>query len=541
MAKRKKKNIPVDFGSMDFISRVKFAAKAIFGYKESVPSALGIDRPEDRGFKRLTARSDKELKPADWQKQMSVAHFLWLQNPMAGRILELMADHVVGDGFGWEAKDDEVEKILERHWNDPDNAWDLLQFDRYQEFSLFGTFAPKPFVDKNNGHVKLSALDPAWIKDILPDKDISGKAAALKVLNPNSAKVGQATTETWKVIGIDTRQTILDKKTGEMVGNEHVGLLEGEVFYFTMNKLTFLLQGMSDLFRVADWLDAFDQYVFSLLERINFLNAHLYDITVEDAEQPEIDKILEELELNPPHPGGYRVHNQRMKWEALAPKINSAEVEQVARIIKMLILGAFGIPEHWFGEGGDVNKATAAEMGGPIYRKLKRKQAQWSEVLRTILQFQIDSAIRAGRLTKVFPKGSKDKDGKDISGQKRDLSFTIQAPEISAKDLKNFVDSLSSFTTTLANATAEGFIKRVKAAGLWTSVAEEFGIEIGAPDEAEVDQNLADEEESAVKGVADILAEPYKDLAAKANGNGNGNGPAAPADGSPAAPEAAAK
>ena len=486
--------------------------------KEVAPTGLDF-RDEDAGFRRLTQRSDKELKPADWQKQLSVAHFLWLQNPMAGRILELMADHVVGDGFNWETKDLKVEEVLTKHWEDPDNNWDLLQFDRYIELMLFGTWAPRAFVNKHNGHVKIGPVDPSWIVDMFPDREIAGKVVKLKIsrLHGLYGSSGEDGTETFKVIAEDTRITVNDPETGKRMVNLWRGHLEGEIFYFTVNKLTFLLQGISDLFRVADWLDAFDQFIFSLLERIHFLNAHLYDVTLEDAEQPEIDRRAAEMAMNPPKPGSSRVHNQKETWVALAPKINSAEVEQVAKIIKMLILGSFGIPEHWFGEGGDVNRSTAAEMGGPIHRKLKRKQAQWSAIIRTILQFQIDKAIEAGRIPTVIL------DGENVEGKKagdeRDLSFKIIVPEISPKDLTYFVEGLDKLTSALGNAVAENFIKRAKAAGVWTKVASELGVDLDTPTDKEVD-DMAVDEDTEVEGKMKKAQEEA--LAGRKNGDGDG-------------------
>ncbi len=486
------KNKSIDFGKMGWTQRAKWAAKAVFGLKEVSLTGFDPERPEDFGFRRITARSDKELSPAKWQKQMAVAHFLWLQNPMAFRLLELLADFIIGSGFGWEAKDEEVSKIIDRHWTDPDNAWDLLQFDRYIEFSLFGVFSPRVFVNPHNGHVKLCPVDPALIKDIVPDKDIAGKADRIQLLRPLTG----GDPNDLKVIREDR-----DPKS------ETTGLLVGDIFYFAKNKLTFLLQGTSDIFRVADWIDAFDQFIFSLLERIQFLNAHLYDVELEGAEQDEVDQRVDQLNANPPKPGSFRVHNEKEKWTALAPKINAAEVEAVAKIIKNLILGSMGIPEAWFGEGGETNRATLGEQAGPLHRKAQRMQAQWVEVLRSILQFQVDQAIIAKRLTRIKPDGTK-----------RDLSFKILPSDISAKDMLQFIEGLDKLTTTLGNAVAETFISREKAAELWSAHASESGVEVEAPSKEDLAKNEQAEDEKAAAKEQEVVEEPYKDLIAKKNG-----------------------
>ena len=199
-ARKRRKGL--DFSKLTLFERVKTSFQVMLGWKESTLAFnLGKDREGEIGFRRLTARSDKELTPASWQKQMAVAHFLWLQNPMAYRILELVADFVVGDGFLYEAEDPEVDKIIDRFWTDPDNDLDMTQFDRYMELITFGTLVIRNFVNPVNGHVKLSPVDPSWIVEVVPDENIPGKARLLKVNRfRHTGQETDASTETWKLI-----------------------------------------------------------------------------------------------------------------------------------------------------------------------------------------------------------------------------------------------------------------------------------------------------------------------------------------------------
>lgn len=477
----------IDWSRMKLGERVMHAAKAILGIKEAV--AVGVSgRSEDIGYRRITSKSDKELQPQRWQKQMSVAHFLWLQNPMAFRLMELYSDFVIGDGYTFQAKDPQVQEILDRHWKDPDNAWEIAQYDRHTESIVFGTFCMRAFVNKFNGHVKLSPMDPAWISEVIGHRDIAGRATQLKV-----QRGIDSTTETWDVICED--------RDSESPSFEK---LQGQVFYFGLNKLSFTLQGISDLYRIADWVDAFDQFVFSTLERIYFLHAHLYDITITDAEQEECQDKVKELELNPPKPGGFRVHSDKESWEALAPDLKSAEVKEIAGVIKGLILGSMGLPEHWFGEGGDVNKATAVAMHGPIYRKLKRKQSQWSTIMRTVLQFQIDQAVLAGRLLTTLPGGAA-----------RDMSFEVRPAEISGRDIKAFYDSMKSAVESLSLAVTEQFIKRQDAGKMIAKLASESGIEVTPPTEQEIAASKVQADADAEQQLQRTLEEPYAKLKSK--------------------------
>jgi hypothetical protein len=60
-------------------------------------------------------------------------------------------------------------------------------------------------------------------------------------------------------------------------------MMEGEVFYFAINKLPNSLRGRSDLMALADWLDLYDQYLFSEVERLHLLSAFVWDYKIEGA------------------------------------------------------------------------------------------------------------------------------------------------------------------------------------------------------------------------------------------------------------------
>jgi len=435
------------------LGRVREAVGYVLGTREAIPYGVTVDSEGQTGFRRLSAVSEKELTHVEWQRQMSIAHYLWQNNPVAYRIIELFTDFVVGDGVTVTAKDPRVQERIDRFWDDPDNAMDMLMFERAQELGLMGTWMVKPFVNKVNGDVKLSPVDPAWVTKIVPDKDRAGRAYSVEVVIGVGSGPG-----TWKVISPQDQNP----------NAKDFGMLSGDVFYFPVNKLTYTVQGISDIYRQADWIDAFDQFLFHALERIVFLNAHLYEITITGGGDGVVKKRAQELAQNPPKSGGFRVHDEKEKWEALAPKINSAEVEEMGRMVKMLILGTAGIPEHWFGQGGDVNRAASIEMGTPIFRKLKRRQAYWVEVLSTLVDFQIDQAILYGTLPA------------DVNRE-----FEIKPSEISPRAVKDAAGALVSLTDALIAAVDAGFARREDAIKLWASQATELGVEVKPMTDAE--------------------------------------------------------
>jgi hypothetical protein len=64
----------------------------------------------------------------------------------------------------------------------------------------------------------------------------------------------------------------------------------------------------------------------------------------------------------------------------------------------MVAVGA-GLPEHYLAEGGNVNRATAAEMGLPTLKRFERRQDYLGFMLRTILDRVLAEAEKAGLLS----------------------------------------------------------------------------------------------------------------------------------------------
>ena len=440
-------------------TRLSEAWNALRGLKEMHPFSAQTQDP-DFGFRRVSAMSDKELTPETWDRQMNIAHFLWRQNPVAFRIFELKADFVVGDGFTWEAPDaQETFDAIERHWDDPDNAWDMKQFDRAQELSIFGTWMMKPFVNSITGHVKLSAVAAGWIIDLIPDANNPSQVDIIVVNLPRTGR------QEWKVIREDIEPL-----------SPTFGYLMGDVFYFSVNKLSFTLRGSSDLFRLADWLDGMDQFLFAMMERVKFLNAWIWDVEIKGANQAVVNAKVKDIEKKPPKQGSVRVHNEKEKWTPLSPDINTAEVKELTDLIMTMVFGSAGVPPHWMGKSNDINRGTAAEMDTPTLRNLKRRQSFFNAAITFILQFQQDQGIIRDRIPK-------DQRGK----------FEVHSPDISVKDVQKLVTGVRDIVDALASGVENFFIARKDAAKIFAAQISELGIEVKAPDDEEMTKREQDQ------------------------------------------------
>jgi len=414
------------------------------GFREATwwPANAGVDADEE-GWRRLTGNTDRDLSPLTQERVFKIVYYLFETDPLARRIVTMTKDYVVAEGVNFEAKDDRVQDLLTRFWNDPVNNFPLNFGQQVLELGLWGEQCYPAFVNPINGFVRLGYLDPSRIARVH--------------LDPENAKVVQEV-ELHGVGAERGRRLAAINMNLDALGQDY-GYRVGECFYFRVNSVTTASRGRSDLLALADYLDLYNQFLFNRGERAAFGNAWIWDVTLEGMQAPEIKKWLQEHP--PPKPGSVRAHNERVKWEAVAPDLKAHDAQYDARMLKNYVLGGAGFPEHFFAEGGGTTRATAAEMGEPVVKHLASRQAYVKAMLGEQFEFAIDQAQAHGAL----PAGI---------NREYDLFF----PEISTKDLQKIGTVLLQAAQALMIAETQGWVEKEGAARCFCELASLMGPDI---------------------------------------------------------------
>jgi hypothetical protein len=179
------------------------------------------------------------------------------------------------------------------------------------------------------------------------------------------------------------------------------------------------------------------------------------------------------------------VHNEKVVWEAVAPNLQAIEIKESASVFRNHILGNKSIPEHWYGGGGDVNRATASEMDAPALKVLSRKQLTIKYIVEDMLRHQIARA-RNARYLKVNDE---------------DARFTVSTPEMGTKDIAKLSTSLQQIAAALVTAEMQEWLDHDHARKIFASAASFTGVDI---DFDEVDKALS--EAAKQKGYDDYEA-----------------------------------
>ena len=365
----------------------KFAGEIIESRLKEEVAKLASDIVNKKQYERLSKRGPGDLPKIQHSKHLALAHYLYLSNPLARRMMEYQKVYVIGDGIIWKAPDDETRKVIQKHWDDPVNRWQIKQNQRALELGLWGEQIYPVFVNKETGHVKLGVINPMSVENVLTDPE----NAEIKIAVEATIKDGAYGTKKKKYF------IIQDPKSTEPLDTDGE---ENYCFYYSVNGLSNTNRGFSDLLSLEDWIDAYDKIVFDFVERSSFLQSFLWDITMEGAGKEILDKKRNELETEPPNAGSFLVHDQNETWKALTPDLRSRENIEEARHIRNIVLAGMGYPEYWFAEGEKTTRATALAQGAPTLKVLEERQAVIKNIVRDVLTFQAYQAQARGMIKK---------------------------------------------------------------------------------------------------------------------------------------------
>ncbi|HYE35466.1 hypothetical protein [Methylocaldum sp.] len=465
-------------GFSAFREAVSTPAKTEF--REAV--GVTVDNDEDQ-WRRLTGDVDRDLSPMTQKRMRDMALYLWESNLLANRLIELPVAYLLAEGVQLTVKDEDNQKVLDRFWKDPINEMDLKLPQKVRELALYGEQCYPTFINEMNGHIRLGYLDPALIETVVTDPDNRSQ-----VIGIVTVKDKKGVARRYRTI-INGPEEVFGARTQEI----RQTFSDGEAFYFTINDLSNGRRGRSDLLAQTDWLDGYEQFLFGELDRASFMRAFLWDVTLTGATPDEVKQRSKEV--HPPPPGSVRVHNDAEVWQAVTPDLKAQDSSENARLFRNHVLGGATVPEHWYGGGGDVNRATGESMGEPTFKVLSMRQRMIKYILESIGRYVLRQKAIA-----------REEGEPDFSEE----AWNVEAafPEMTARDTTKYAAALQQVVMAASLAVDRQFITVATAVSLINAIAGRLGVEIDAEAELETAKK-----EAAKTAEDDVFTEPPDDSA----------------------------
>jgi hypothetical protein len=416
-------------------------------------AAAGAGSDPDMEWRRLSGNSNRLLPIAAWARQVEVCYWLWKTNPLGNWIIETQTALITGNGYSAMSKNENLQKFIRSFWHDPINNFDVKLEDKVRQLSIFGLQVWTVFKGEQTGRVRLGMVDPAQVRNVYSDPQNAELQIGVQISNFHTGEPRYLKT----IIGKEA-ETVLSPDGLQM----RESYQDGECFLFSINRVSNDPFGTSDIFVIADWLDEYEEFLYAYVGKAKKQNAHIWDVTIEGGSEEDCDKFAKKYPTQ--SDGSVRVHNQLVKWQALAPELKALEQSSALREFRNHILGSRNIPEHWYGGAGSVNRATAGESNEPILAFIGKRQQMVKQMLTTMINYAIDCAVEAG-----YPLGVPEEEL---------YSYEIQVPEATNKDVTKVAAAVQQLVAAMAVAASNSWLDRDNAVKMFAFIMEMIGFAI---------------------------------------------------------------
>jgi len=446
----------------DAEKRIKAAYWSGMNDGEDEPPQTFGGKPIRHGYRaRITIRDETQTSQ---EAAIERSYRQYATNPLAYAIANTRTDYVWGDGPVITAENEDVQAILDTHWYDDTNDWEGKGAQRVRDLGLYGELFIEAFVRWDgvigDGAIKLGAIDPAEVDQIVTDADNREEIVAVRLKavanEPQQRgrllKIVCIDPETGRLHGVKSSSFAVNRghESGDMISRsrrrwrvtetnrqtdkfasgwsnaratevcrgrawrvseahggimyqDHEGELvkdipyDGQCFMAQVNKTSIGMRGRPDGLAELDWFDRFDQMFFDFLEHAALLKDIVWDHLVQGADEKIIDKENKKLVASL-RAGGIWSHNEGQTLTPQNPDLKGADWASLHDVILSFIAGGARLPVYMLGSGGDANLATATAQGSPTYRGFETRQGVIRRILIRILQYQIDCAVEAKRI-----------------------------------------------------------------------------------------------------------------------------------------------
>jgi hypothetical protein len=397
------------------------AAVAAAHFEEATGS-VNVD-PDDDLYRSVSA-GYRDLVGPLLSRAQTISVNLYRKNPLANRIIKIYTTYMAGEGFTVEAANPDVAAVVDEFWQAERNQMESNHRRFARDGLIFGE-APHPVAADETGNTTVGYLDPHSIDHVKTD--------------PRNQLI--LTDLVLRRAGGDEEKLRIVRRDEDPF-SETAGLLAGDVFLWLHDRIGAATRGTPFLLPAVDWLDAYDQILWELLERTKAVRAFFWDVEV-DGGATEIEIAKKEWGRTAPRSGSVRFRTPAIQVAASQPQLGAYEDVNTARFILRHIATAAGVAPTWIGDPEDANRSTAEQMDKPVLRALTDTQAQWKYNMERLLAYAVDQKIGAGMLDRVVERFDSTGQG---TGDMQPASKLIKvtAPAITDDDVTGAAAALTS-------------------------------------------------------------------------------------------------
>lgn len=341
------------------------------------------------------------------------------RSPLAKQAAKLVQHYTLGQGVTLRPNDKRlVRRIIDEFWEDPVNRRTFTGHAAMGEF-IDGLFTDGDqfivlFPDEGAGTVRLGTLDAASVLDVVTDPDNWRVPLWYKVKRPRGTynfrqrgTGGGYTNKGDEVVWYRDWRNDADGEGQPSAGGQPPKVEDGLVMHVSINKRGKF--GEPELAAAVDWLKAHKQFMEDQATLSRAAAAVAWrkkrrggasDVAQQAAAmRSSLMNTLSSFEGNPPPPAGSTIiENEGSTMEWVKTDTNGAGAHEVERMIRMMVGSGVGVANHYFGDEGNANLATATAMELPMLKMYEGWQKLVGDTTEDLLQFALEVAHKADRI-----------------------------------------------------------------------------------------------------------------------------------------------
>lgn len=313
----------------------------------------------------------KQLYIYDQWLMISRAINAYNYNPVAHAGIETKTDFIVGTGPRVIIKND----ALKEAWSDFDRAEDFTETLRTWEsmFSVNGERFVEMFV-KPNGDPTVRSIDPGTVYEIITEpRDIRTVYGYRLMYQTQYQIFGE---------GAKGEQVPLSEWIYETIKPDNV-------IHQKLNVQDNEKRGRSDLLSVLWVCQLLEDYVRYKVILAMVQCAFVWDIKLNNADQPEIDAFKADEETLFPKPNSSFIHNENVERTPMQFKgaQGGAGSDDVYQMLVAIFSVGIRVPKEYMGAGDATTRANAITATEPVVKHIESRRQKDESLIKRIVDF----------------------------------------------------------------------------------------------------------------------------------------------------------
>jgi hypothetical protein len=407
-------------------------ARRLFGdiIDKAINAAVSIRIDDSPGWDPLSGGGPHDRPWSELRGDLDDALEAWRKNFMIRRIVTLVRTYAIGGGISISSKHREVEGFLHDFWTHPKNRIDRRLGPMCDELVRAGELFIALFTNPLDGISYVRLVPASRIQTIETDENDYERELRYGQLQEHTSELKWWYSPEHPAANLPPN------------GGDGGGAIPPVMLHYAINRPVGATRGESDLSTVLKWALRYSNWLEDRV-RLNRIRTRsgMLDIKIDDDSQVEQKKY--QLRKDDPLTAGIYIHGPGEEAILHNLEIRAFDATDDGKALRLAIAAGSGSALHYMGEGGDVNYATAKEMGEPTSRFYSERQQDLVRLVEDLVTLAHQRFLLA---TGHRPTADDD------------LKLEISVTEVARADNQVLAVAAKDIVTALTEMRAQGWI-----------------------------------------------------------------------------------